>query len=145
MSATTTIVGNTVRDWELTYTPAGKAVGKVGVAVNRRFKRGDDWQEETSFFNVVAWGELAENAAESLPKGSRVVVTGRLEQRSWESADGEKRSTVEIIADEVAASVRWATVSVQRTERKTPAGVGSGVSGMQEAFGATPYEDGEPF
>lgn len=147
MSSSTTIVGNTVRDWELTYTPAGKAVGKVGVAVNRRYKKGDEWQEETSFLNVVVWGEQAENAAESMPKGTRVMVSGRLEQRSWESPDGEKRSTVEIVADEVAASVKWATVAVQRTERVTAgasAGGGrGGMSGLRDSLGATEYQPGE--
>jgi single-strand DNA-binding protein len=74
---------------------------------------------------VVAWGTLAENAATSLAKGTRVVVTGRLDQRSWETAEGDKRSKVEVTADEICPSPRWATVQVTRTERK-PAGAGEG-------------------
>jgi single-strand DNA-binding protein len=74
--------------------------------------------------DVVAWGALAENAATSLAKGNRVVVTGRLDQRSWETAEGDKRSKVEVSADEICPSLRWATVLVSRTERK-PADTGS--------------------
>jgi single-strand DNA-binding protein len=89
------------------------------VAVNRRWqnRETDEWEEATSFFDVVTWRELAENAALSLTKGMRVVVTGRLEQRSWETEDGDRRSKVEIVADEVGASLRFATVDVDKVER----------------------------
>jgi single-strand DNA-binding protein len=90
------------------------------VAVNRRWqdKSTQEWQESTSFFDVICWRDLAENVALSLSKGMRVVVTGRLEQRSWETDDGQHRSKVEIVADEVGPSLRFATVDVRRTERR---------------------------
>jgi single-strand DNA-binding protein len=115
-----TIVGNMTREPELRFTPGGQANIRFGVAVNRRWqdKASGEWQESTSFFDVVCWRELAENVSESLPKGARVVVTGRLEQRTYETTEGEKRNVVEIIADEVAPSLRWATARVEKTERK---------------------------
>jgi single-strand DNA-binding protein len=119
MTSNVTLVGNLTRDPELRYTPSGTANASFGLAVNRRWqnKQTNEWEEATSFFQVVAWRELAENAVESLTRGARVVVTGRLEQREYEK-DGQKRSVVEVSADEVAPSLRWATVQVQRNERK---------------------------
>ena len=73
-----------------------------------------------SFFDVICWRDLAENIVESIPKGTRVIVTGRLDQRSWEGDGGEKRSKVEITADEIGPSLRWATAEVSRTERVPP-------------------------
>ena len=115
-----TVVGNLTRDPEMRYTPSGQANAKFGVAVNRRWqnRQSNEWEEATSFFDVVCWRELAENAADSLSKGQRVIVTGRLEQRSWESANGDKRSAVEIIADEIGPSLRFATAEVKRNERR---------------------------
>ena len=151
-----TLVGNITRDPELRYTPAGAATCQFGLAVNRRWqnRQTSEWEEATSFFNVVAWREMAENAGESLTKGSRVIVTGRLEQRSWETPEGEKKSTVEIVADEIAPSLRWATVQVVRNERR-PADGGGGFSGGGAAGGGggqsrpasnePPYGDEEPF
>ena len=87
---TVTLVGNLTRDPELRYTSGGRGVASFGLAVNRRYQVNGEWQEQTSFFNVVAWGTLGENAAASLNKGTRVVVYGRLEQRSWETAGGRE-------------------------------------------------------
>lgn len=117
-----TIVGNVVRTPELKFTPSGQATASFGVAVNRRWqnKQNNEWQEATSFFDVVLWREQSENASISLEKGTRVIVTGRLEQRSWEDDNGNKRSKVEIIADEVGPSLRWATVQVTKNERQGP-------------------------
>ena len=114
MSSNVTVVGNLTRDPELRFTPAGAPVTTFGVAVNRRWQNRDNqqWEESTSFFNVTCWRDLAQNVSESLEKGARVLVTGRLEQRSWETQDGERRSVVEIIADEVSPSLRWATATV---------------------------------
>jgi len=119
-----TVVGNLTRDPELTYTPSGTAVAKLGIAVNRRKKNKatDEWEDDVSFFNITAWQDLAEHIVDSLPKGARVVVTGRLEQRSWENDEGEKRSVVEIVADEVAPSLRWATADVRRVEKAAVGG-----------------------
>ena len=115
---TVTVIGNITRDPELRFTNAGQAIATIGLAVNRRFQRNGQWEENTSFFNVTCWGQLGENVSASLGKGTRVIVTGRLEQRSWESQEGEKRSKIEVIADEIGPSLRWATVEVTKNERK---------------------------
>ncbi|HVB94397.1 MAG TPA: single-stranded DNA-binding protein [Acidimicrobiales bacterium] len=118
----TTITGNLTRDPEIRYTRDGQATTSLGVAVNRRWQNRDskEWEESTSFFDVVCWRELAENTALSLTKGTRVVVTGRLEQRSWETEEGDRRFKVEIVADEVGASLRFATADVHKVERHQP-------------------------
>jgi single-strand DNA-binding protein len=133
-----TIVGNVTRDPEIRYTPSGQANASFGVAVNRRWqnRQTNEWEERVSFFNVVCWREMAENVAESIGKGSRVVVTGRLEQRSWETENGEKRSVVEIVADEVGPSLRWATAAITRNERRGGDSGGSGGSGGSGDGGA---------
>ena len=126
--STVTIVGNVTRDPELRYTPSGAANASFGVAVNRRWRdnQTNDWKEQVSFFDVVCWREMADNVCESLSKGSRIVVTGRLEQRSWEDSDGNKKSKVEIVADDVGPSLRWASAEITRNERRTPDGGGQG-------------------
>lgn len=143
-----TLVGNVTRDPELRYTASGQAMAKFGLAVNRRWqnRQTQAWEEATSFFDVVAWREMAENIGESVQKGARVLVTGRLEQRSWESQEGDKRSTVEVVADEVGPSLRWATASVVKNERR------SGADGAAPPSAARPpgdpgpsYADEEPF
>ena len=138
MANTTTITGNLTREPEIRYTREGQATAQLGVAVNRRWqdRTTQEWQESTSFFDVICWRDLAENVALSLTKGMRVVVTGRLEQRTWETEEGEHRSKVEITADEVGPSLRFATADVQRVERRGAvaqpdgegAAVGRGVS-----------------
>ncbi len=122
MSNTTTLSGNLTRDPEIRYTRDGQANATFGLAVNRRWQsRGsDEWQEATSFFDVVCWRDLAENVALSLVKGARVIVTGRLEQQSWETENGERRSRVEVTAEEVGPSLRFATAEISRTERRGP-------------------------
>ena len=129
-----TLVGNITRDPELRFTATGQATATFGLAVNRRWqnRQTNDWEEATSFFNVVCWREMAENASESLQKGSRVIVTGRLEQRSWEK-EGEKRSVVEVVADEIGPSLRWATAKVEKTERRSGDGPGGGGGGRPAA------------
>ena len=121
-----TLVGNITRDPELRFTPSGQATASFGLAVNRRWqnRQTQEWEEATSFFDVVCWREQAENASESLARGSRVIVTGRLEQRSWETPDGDKRSKVEVIADEIGPSLRWATATITKNERRGPDGGG---------------------
>ena len=118
MSNTVTVVGNLTREPELRYTPSGQAVAKFGLAVNRFYtNRNGEKVEQTDFFTVNAWRSLAENAAESLHTGTRVLVTGRLQSRTWETEDHQKRSAVEIEAEEVAASLRWATVTVTKAKK----------------------------
>ncbi len=125
---TVTIVGNLTRDPELRFTPSGQATATFGVAVNRVWtdRQSQERKEATSFLDVVCWGQLAENAAQSLTRGTRVVVSGRLDQRSWENQEGEKRSKIEITADEVSPSLRWATVEITKNERRSPDGNGNG-------------------
>ena len=122
------ITGNLTRDPELRFTPTGQPTTSFGVAVNRRWqnRQTQDWEEATSYFDVVCWGQLAENVAQTLGKGSRVVVTGRLDQRSWENQEGERRSKIEITADEVAPSLRWATMTITKNDRRSPDGGSAG-------------------
>jgi single-strand DNA-binding protein len=151
--STVTIVGNLTREPELRYTNTGRGMAQFGVAVNRRWqnRQSGEWEEQVSFFNVTAWGDLGENVAASCTKGTRVVVTGRLEQRSYETQQGEKRSVVEIIADEVGPSLRWAQATITRNERTGGEGGGQGGGGSRpvanEDPGAPAYSstDEEPF
>lgn len=116
----TTLVGNVTRDPELRFTPSGAATASFGLAVNRRWQKNGQWEESTSFFDVVCWRELAENLCESVQRGARVIVTGRLDQHSFETEGGEKRSRVQLIADEIGPSLRWATAQVVKNERRGP-------------------------
>lgn len=151
--STITIAGNLTRDPELRFTQGGRAVASFAVAVSYRFQSNGEWKEESSYFDVTAWGTLGENIASSLTKGTRVVVSGRLQQRRYETKEGEKRSAVEIVADEVGPSLRWATATVERTQRSgneggtggtsRPSGGGGGYSGGKPADPV--YGDEEPF
>lgn len=149
-----TVIGNITRDPELRYTTGGRGVASFGLACNRRYQVNGEWQEQVSFFNVVAWGTLGENVAASVTKGTRVIVTGRLEQRSWETQDGDKRSVVEIVADEIGPGLRWAQAQVERNERSSDgggfSGGGSGGSGGGAGGGGSRqpdpvYADEDPF
>ena len=150
MDNTVTLVGNVTRDPELRYTPTGQTVATFGLAVNRRWqnRQNNEWEEQTSFFDVKCWSQMAENVSESVARGTRVIVTGRLEQRSWETDNGDKRSKVEVVADEVAASLRWATATVQKIERSQGGGgasnSGGGAGSRPVANEPTNYGE-EPF
>lgn len=150
---TVTLVGNTTRDPELRFTANGSAIATFGIAVNRRWqnRQTSEWEEAVSFFNIVAWGQMAENVCESIAKGTRVIVSGRLEQSSWEK-DGQKQSKIEVVADEIAPSLRWATAEVVRNEREGgDRGGRSSSRSRQQAepdFGGGPADygsDEEPF
>ena len=119
----TTIAGNLTRDPDIRYTRDGQATTSLSVAVNRRWqnRQTQEWEESTSFFDIVCWRDLAENVALSLTKGARVVVIGHLEQRSWETEDGETRSKVELVADDIGASLRFATVDIHKVQRHSTA------------------------
>jgi single-strand DNA-binding protein len=125
---TVELVGNITRDPELRFTPSGAAVANFGLAVNRRWRnqQTNEWEEQVSFFDIVCWRELAENVSESLTKGTRIMVSGRLDQRSWETENGDKRSKVEVVADDIGPSLRWATAQVSRNERREGGGSGGG-------------------
>ncbi|HEY3144048.1 MAG TPA: single-stranded DNA-binding protein [Acidimicrobiales bacterium] len=146
MSSNVTLIGNLTRDPELRYTPSGAAVATFGIAVNRRWqnRESQQWEEATSFFNVTCWRDLAQNVSESLEKGARVLVSGRLEQRSWETQDGEKRSVVEVVADEVGPSLRWAAAEVKRNERRDASGGSGGGSGGDNWGGSSRQVSNEP-
>lgn len=112
--STFTVTGNLVHAPELRFGPSGAAVAKFTVAENRKYKD----EESTHFFDCVAFGSLAENVSESLEKGARVVVTGKIEQRSWTNDNGDKRSKLEVVADEVGPSLRWASARISKNEKR---------------------------
>jgi single-strand DNA-binding protein len=115
-----TQVGRLTANPELKFLNSGSAAVKFNLAVEKSWKnKSGDWEKKVSFFSVVAYGTLAENAANSLAKGSRVIVTGTLEQRSWETDDGSKRSVVEINADAIGAELRFDTVEIHHVAKKT--------------------------
>ncbi len=120
-----TILGNITRDPELRFTPSGTAVVNFGLAVNRSVqnKNSGEWQTEVDFFNITAWYKLAENCAESLSKGDRVLVSGRLSQDSWEDKEGQKRSTVKVIASVIAPSMEFATCKLEKNPKMDSGGV----------------------
>jgi len=115
---TVTLVGNLTRDPELKFLNSGTALCNFGIAVNRRWQQDGEWQEEAHFFDVTAWRDLAENIAETIQKGDRVIIEGRLQFRQWEAEDGGNRSKVEVVADDVGPSLRWATATIEKNERK---------------------------
>jgi single-strand DNA-binding protein len=114
-----TVVGNVASNPDMTITPNGKAVTKFSLAEKVRLRGPDgQWRDgDPNWFNVVAWEDLAEHVAESIPKGARVIVVGTLKQRSWEAADGDKRTVWDLVAEDVAASVRFANVAIRKLVR----------------------------
>ncbi len=120
-----TMCGNITKDPELRFTPAGNAVASFSIAVNRsvRDKNTNEWVENVDFFNIVTWFRLAENCAESLKKGDRVIVSGRLAQRSWEDKEGQKKYVVEVIANNVGASLEWASCEIRKNPKNETAAV----------------------
>jgi single-strand DNA-binding protein len=149
---TTVLVGNVTRDPELRFTPGGAAVCTFGLAWNHRTtnRQTNETEEQVNFFDVTCWRQLAENVAESVTKGMRVVVYGRLQQRSWESAPGERRSKVEVVADEIAPSLKFATAQVTRNDFRggdgERSGGGGGGGGGRPVSNEPVYDpDEEPF
>ena len=135
----TVITGNLVRDPELRSTASGTAVANFSVADNRRWAdpATGERREATTFVDVVAWGDLGRHVVESLRQGDRVTVSGRLEQRSWQTDQGERRSKLELTAADVAASLRWAAVGILKAEH------GAELSRDQD-FDYDLAEEGEP-
>jgi single-strand DNA-binding protein len=119
---TITVCGSATREPELRYTSGGRAVCSFGVAQNDRYKNdAGEWVDgNVSFFNVTAWADLAEHLAESVGKGTRVIVTGKMQQRSYETNDGEKRTVWDLIASDAGPSLKWATASIAKTQRTGP-------------------------
>jgi single-strand DNA-binding protein len=132
-----TLVGNLTGDPELRFTPSGAAVANFTVASTPRTfdRQTSEWKDgETVFMRCSIWREAAENVAESLHRGARVVVTGRLVSRSWETPEGEKRTVMEMQADEIGPSLRYATASVTKAQR-------GGQSGQQGGTRTAPDND----
>ena len=128
---TTIITGNLTDAPELRFTPNGAAVANFRVAVTPRVRDGNQWKDgETSFFRITAWRQLAENATESLSKGDRVIVVGRLKARSWETPEGERRTVVEIDAEEIGPSLKWATAKPERATAGSTSGAKAKPSGQ---------------
>ena len=126
------LVGNLTDDPEVRFTPQGTTVASFRLAVTPRVKDGDGWKDgETGFFRINAWRDLAENAADSLSKGDRALVLGRLKTRSWETAEGERRSVVEVEAEEIGPSLKWATATPQRANGKAKASNGPSKGGRR--------------
>jgi single-strand DNA-binding protein len=131
-----TITGNLTADPELKFTPNGAAVANFRVAVTSRIRDGEGWRDgDTSFYRITAWRDLATNLTDSLAKGDRVAILGQLLMRSWETPEGEQRSVVEVTAEEVGPSLRWATAKPERAARKANGnGAGKGEVADEPAF-----------
>jgi len=140
-----TVVGGLGRDPELRYTQGGRPVASFGVAVDRRYQKDGEWVSETSWLNVTVWGDLAENCAASLTKGTRVIVAGRFQQREYETKEGEKRNVIELVADAVGPDLRWATAEVERIQRDSSSSGGRGGGGGNADRVRTHLPDEEPF
>jgi single-strand DNA-binding protein len=128
---TITVIGNLTNDPELRFTPSGSAVANFTIASTPRTfdRQSNEWKDgETLFLRAAVWREAAENVAESLTKGMRVIVSGRLKSRSYETKEGEKRTVIELEVDEIGPSLRYANAKVNRTQR-------SGAPGGQGGFG----------
>ena len=137
---TTTLVGNLTDDPELRFTPSGAAVANFTVASTPRAfdRQSNEWKDgETLFMRCSVWRDAAENVAESLQRGTRVIVTGRLKSRSYETKEGEKRTVIEMEVDEVGPSLRYASAKVTKTQRGSGGGgFGSSGSGQQGGYAA---------
>jgi single-strand DNA-binding protein len=134
-----TVVGNLTNDPELRFTPSGAAVASFTVASSSRYldKATNEWKDsEPVYLRCSVWRQYAENVAESLTKGTRVIVTGKLKQRSYETREGEKRTVMEVEVDDVGPALRYATAKVNRVQRQ---GGGFGAEGGQGGGGDDPW------
>ncbi|HZQ32433.1 MAG TPA: single-stranded DNA-binding protein [Mycobacterium sp.] len=139
-----TVVGNLTADPELRFTPSGAAVANFTVASTPRIydRQSGEWKDgEALFLRCNIWREAAENVAESLTRGARVIVTGRLKQRSFETREGEKRTVVEVEVDEIGPSLRYATAKVNKASRGGGGGGGFGSGSRQPSGGQQATED----
>lgn len=128
------LLGNLTRDPEVRYTPNGSAVASFAIAVNRKYKQGDETKEEVSYIDIVVFGKQAESCGQYIGKGDAVLVEGRLQQRRWESEDGQKRNKVEVVAQ-----------AVNFMPKRSSAGQG-GAQGHPEPAPDVPVDEGEiPF
>ena len=140
---TITVIGNLTDDPELRFTPSGAAVAKFRVASTPRFldRQTNEWKDgEPLFLTCNVWRQAAENVAESLQRGARVIVSGRLRQRSYETREGEKRTVMELEVDEIGPSLRYATAKVQKMQRSSGGG-GYGSGGGSNGSGGGNFDD----
>ncbi|NBP50524.1 MAG: single-stranded DNA-binding protein [Actinobacteria bacterium] len=143
---TVTLVGNLTREPELKFTTSGQAIARLGLAVNRRYQVNGEWKDDTSYFDVTAWGQLGENASATFTKGTRVIVTGRLRWREYTTREGDKRTAVEVVADEIGPSLRWATAQIDRNPRTDGPSGGAPRGGGRGGDEPNPFDSGEePF
>lgn len=144
MSNSINVVGNLTGDPELRFTQSGTAMVSGSIASNRRYQVNGEWQEQTSYFNFTAWRELAENIASTMSKGMRVVATGRMEQKDWTDKDGNKRTSYDLVLDEIGPSLRWATAVVTKNDKNGSSHSSPSVVAASAAFNATVVEE-DPF
>src|SRR5437660_10477102 len=158
---TVTVIGNLTADPELRFTPSGAAVASFTVASTPRTfdRQSGEWKDgEALFLRCNIWRQAAENVAESLTRGARVIVNGRLKQRSFETREGEKRTVIELDVDEIGPSLRYATAKVNKVSRGNDSGFSGGVRGgaqagpLEDPWGSAPpagagggYADEPPF
>ncbi|QGH74542.1 single strand DNA binding protein [Arthrobacter phage Kuleana] len=145
---TLTLIGNLTNDPELRFTPSGSAVSNFTVAATPRTfdRQANEWKDgETLFLRCSLWREAAENVAESLVKGMRVILTGRLKSRSYETKEGEKRTVIELEVDEIGPSLRYANAKVTRTARSGQGSGGQGFGGGQGATGPSSPAADDPW
>ncbi len=143
-----TVVGNLTADPELRFTPSGAAVANFTVASTPRTfdRQTNEWKDgEALFLRCSVWRQAAENVAESLTRGARVLVSGRLKQRSFETKEGEKRTVIELDVDEVGPSLRYATAKVNKTSRGSGGGGGGGFGGSGSSQGGSGGGSDDPW
>jgi single-strand DNA-binding protein len=141
---TITVIGNLTSDPELRFTPSGSAVANFTIASTPRTfdRQSNEWKDgETLFLRASVWREAAENVAESLTKGTRVIVSGRLKSRSYETKEGEKRTVIELEVDEIGPSLRYANAKVNRTQRSNENGQTGGGFGNNNTAATAPQDD----
>lgn len=125
------LLGNLTQDVELRFTPNGAAVASVSMATNRRYKQGEEYKDEVTFHNVVIWGNLAQGFAQRAKKGTRVLITGRIQTRSWDGNDGQKKYKTEIVAEDAILIDRYEKGKMDSASGFTGnAGGGSGMGGF---------------
>jgi single-strand DNA-binding protein len=145
---TITVIGNLTDDPELRFTPSGAAVAKFRVASTPRTldRASGEWKDgEPLFLACSVWRQAAENVAESLQRGARVIVSGRLRQRSYETREGEKRTVIELEVDEIGPSLRYATAKVQKMSRSSGGGGFGAAGGGQQGGGGGGFANDDPW
>lgn len=130
-----TVSGNLTADPVIRYTNNGRAHLAATIAVNRRYQVNGDWQEQVTFINLTVFGQLAENIAASATKGTRLIVTGRLESGEYVDKEGINRKTMQLVVDDAGASFKFATASIDRTVRTTP----TGTTGRNQQLDEDPF------